>query len=80
MENNETKVWWKSKGVVSGLLTSVLGVLVLLGVLQPEAASVENVEALSTNWVDIATSVAIVVGGFAAAYGRIKASTKISKK
>lgn len=79
MSEETTKKWYQSKGVVGGLLTAVLGVLVSVGVLTPEAATPENIDALSTNWVDIATSVGIIIGGLTAAYGRITATTKIGK-
>ena len=74
-----TKAWYTSKGVVAGLLTAVLGIMVATGVLSPEAANAESIEALSTTWVDISASLAIIIGGLVSAYGRIKASTKIGK-
>lgn len=74
-----TKPWWKSKGVVGGLLTAVLGLLVTFGVLTPEAATTDNIEAISTTWVDVATSIGIVVGGILSVYGRLKATKKIGK-
>ena len=78
-EDVQTKAWYKSKGVVGGLLTALIGILVSTGVLTPEAATAENIESLSTTWVDVATSVSIIVAGLVAAYGRVKAQTKIGK-
>ena len=79
MENTTVKSWWKSKTVISGLLTAVIGVLVTVGVLTPEAASAENVGAISDNWVEVATSVGIIITGLTAVYGRVKATSKLGK-
>lgn len=79
-ENTQTKAWYKSKGVVSGLLSVIIGTLVATGVLAPEAGTGENVNALSSNIVSITTGVAMVITGATGAYGRIKATTKIGKK
>ena len=73
------KSWYKSKTVVAGLLTALIGTLVSTGVLTPEAATPENIEAISTTWIDVATSVGIIVTGLLAVYGRVKAQTSIGK-
>lgn len=78
-EETQTKAWYKSKAVVAGLLTALIGVLVSTGVLTPEAASAENIEAISTTWIDVATSIGIIITGLLGVYGRVRAVTKISK-
>lgn len=78
-EDTTVKAWWQSKGVVAGLLTAVIGVLVATGVLTAEAGSAENVDAIATNWIEIATGVGVVLTGLMSAYGRISATTKIGK-
>jgi len=71
-----TKPWYTSKAVWGGIVAAAAGVASLAG----HELSPETQAFLADQAVAIATSVATIVGGVLAIYGRIKAETKIGKK
>lgn len=70
----ESKPWYKSKGVIGGIIATVCSLLVVLGVAGAEGAGEES-GAIADNIVAIIAA----VGGIFAIIGRITAKTKIAK-
>lgn len=72
MENS--KVWYKSKAVLASLVTGICGVLVFLGIKEATGASLEA-ESIADNIIGLVA----IAGSLVAIWGRIKATSKITK-
>ncbi len=71
----ETKPWYLSKGVIGAVIVIVATVLGIIG--KPDAA--EQVTAESEGIAGIISQIAALIGRALAIWGRITASTKITK-
>lgn len=80
MKMNDTKQWWKSRGVMGGLFTVVIGILVSFGVLTPDIQNPEAVNSVTDNYLHIVAGVSTIISGAIAFWGRVKASSRIGKE
>lgn len=70
MEHDDySKDWWKSKGVIGGVVAAVCGIAGLFGVV----VAPEDAEIIVTS----VTAIGGAIGGIIAAVGRIKATKNI---
>ena len=71
----ETKPWYRSKGIIGGVLGAVAGIVAMFGYVFSPA----EVEQTMNNVLLIVVSAEAIVGSALAIWGRVKAKTKITR-